>query len=205
MRRAEPARRSDFCPESCRRVRCDVAWSWCMLFVLLEWALAEWVKGQPPSQHLPRTSFSRSSLGISMRYIHLWVDRFVDRVFFRKRHEDERELRRFTHEAGFSTGAVDCSPDRASRSRRTMRGRVLCTREIVPGPYPGVDRERSRQLWLCGAWSNRVRPEERRYVDRRRVPYFNGQREENSSAPSSSAQSVQAIPMLPMNRTQSHT
>jgi len=43
------------------------------------------------------------ALGLSMRYIHTYVDRFVDRVFFRKRHEDEAALRKFAHEAAFIT------------------------------------------------------------------------------------------------------
>jgi hypothetical protein len=40
-------------------------------------------------------------LGLSLRYIHKYVDRFVDRVFFRKRHDDEAALRRFAHEASY--------------------------------------------------------------------------------------------------------
>jgi hypothetical protein len=31
------------------------------------------------------------------------VDRFIDNVFFRKRHQDEKALRRFAHEAAFTT------------------------------------------------------------------------------------------------------
>jgi GAF domain-containing protein len=42
-------------------------------------------------------------LGLSLRYNHRYVDRFVDRVFFRKRHEDDAALRRFAHEASFIT------------------------------------------------------------------------------------------------------
>jgi GAF domain-containing protein len=40
-------------------------------------------------------------LGISLRYIHRYVEQFVDRVFFRKRNEDESALRRFAHEASY--------------------------------------------------------------------------------------------------------
>jgi hypothetical protein len=42
-------------------------------------------------------------LGISLRYIHIYVERFVDRVFFHKRHEDELALRHFAHEAAYFT------------------------------------------------------------------------------------------------------
>ena len=43
------------------------------------------------------------ALGVSMRYIHKSADRFVDRVFFRKHHEDEEALRNFAHEASYIT------------------------------------------------------------------------------------------------------
>jgi hypothetical protein len=38
-------------------------------------------------------------LGFSVRGIHTRVDRVLDRVFFRKRHEDETAIRAFTEEA----------------------------------------------------------------------------------------------------------
>jgi hypothetical protein len=42
-------------------------------------------------------------LGLSLRFIHTRVERFVDRVLFRKRHEDETALRTFAHEAAYIT------------------------------------------------------------------------------------------------------
>ncbi|MBV8374861.1 MAG: GAF domain-containing protein, partial [Candidatus Eremiobacteraeota bacterium] len=39
------------------------------------------------------------TVGLSGRYVHRIVDRFVDRVFFAKRHADESALRRFAREA----------------------------------------------------------------------------------------------------------
>ena len=43
------------------------------------------------------------ALGLSLHQIHARVDRFVDQVFFRKRHEDERALKRFAREVTFIT------------------------------------------------------------------------------------------------------
>ncbi|MBV9271468.1 MAG: GAF domain-containing protein [Candidatus Eremiobacteraeota bacterium] len=43
------------------------------------------------------------AIGISLQYIHRYVDKLVDVVFFRKRHEHERSLRTFAHEATFIT------------------------------------------------------------------------------------------------------
>jgi hypothetical protein len=43
----------------------------------------------------------RDVLGVSLRFIHARVDALVDGVFFRKRHENERALRRFAREAAF--------------------------------------------------------------------------------------------------------
>lgn len=72
-------------------------------FVLLEWALSEWVKGASHVTSISANVVLALGLGISMRYIHLAVDRIVDHVFFRKRHEEELELRRFAREAGYIT------------------------------------------------------------------------------------------------------
>ena len=42
-------------------------------------------------------------VGLSLQYIHRYVDRLVDLVFFRERHEHEQSLRAFAHEAAFIT------------------------------------------------------------------------------------------------------
>ena len=42
-------------------------------------------------------------LGLSLRHIHTYVERFVGHVFFRQRHENESALRRFAHEASYIT------------------------------------------------------------------------------------------------------
>lgn len=44
-------------------------------------------------------------IGVSIRYLHGLLDRFVDRIFFAKRHADEAALRRFAHEAEAFTSA----------------------------------------------------------------------------------------------------
>ncbi len=44
-------------------------------------------------------------LGLSIRAIHTRIDHMVDNVFFRKRHEDERAIRKFAHEAAYITDA----------------------------------------------------------------------------------------------------
>ena len=49
-----------------------------------------------------------------MRYIHRYIERFVDRVFFWKRHADEAALRRFAHESSYIT-------DRSVLLDRTIR------------------------------------------------------------------------------------
>jgi hypothetical protein len=73
------------------------------VFVLAEWAASEWIV---ETNHAAGTAFSMAvalALGISMRFIHHQADRFVDRVFFRKRYEDEAALRRFAREASYVT------------------------------------------------------------------------------------------------------
>jgi hypothetical protein len=73
------------------------------IFVLAEWGASQWIVG---TNHAASTAFSMVvalGLGFSMRFIHQYVDRFVDGVFFRKRHEDEAAIRRFAREASYIT------------------------------------------------------------------------------------------------------
>ena len=46
------------------------------------------------------------ALGLSMRFLHHRVDSFVDSVFFRKRHDNERALRRFARLRRKSTATI---------------------------------------------------------------------------------------------------
>jgi hypothetical protein len=70
-------------------------------FVLAEWAATEWLVNASHTTGAIVGVLVALGLGLSLRYIHKCVDRFVDQVFFRKRHEDEAALRRFAHEASF--------------------------------------------------------------------------------------------------------
>ncbi|MBV9056183.1 MAG: GAF domain-containing protein [Candidatus Eremiobacteraeota bacterium] len=85
-----------------------------LTFIGVEWAAGAWLNG------LTRTSSALIGLcvalvlGLSLRYIHAGVDSVVDRVLFRKRHEDETALRRFAQEAAYIT-------DRATLLERTVR------------------------------------------------------------------------------------
>ncbi len=73
------------------------------VFLIVEWAANEVLVN---ASRTAGTIFSMAvalALGLSMRPIHRWADRFVDEVFFKKRHEDEAALRRFAHEAAYIT------------------------------------------------------------------------------------------------------
>ena len=72
-------------------------------FVLVEWAASEWLASSNRAAPVAASMLVALGLGFSMRFIHHHVDRFVDRVFFRKRHEDEGALRRFAREAPYIT------------------------------------------------------------------------------------------------------
>lgn len=73
------------------------------LFVLLEWAIAKWFEGASHATSLVLNGVLVLVLGVSLRFIHSRVDAVVDGVFFRKRHDNERALRRFAREAAFVT------------------------------------------------------------------------------------------------------
>jgi hypothetical protein len=70
-------------------------------FILAEWAASAWLASATHTTSAVIGMVVALGLGISLRYIHTYVARFVDRVFFRKRHEDESALRRFAHEASY--------------------------------------------------------------------------------------------------------
>jgi hypothetical protein len=72
-------------------------------FMLVEWILGNWLQGASHTASLAVNGAVAIALGMSIRFIHTHVDRVLDTVFFRKRHEDEDALRTFAHEASFFT------------------------------------------------------------------------------------------------------
>jgi hypothetical protein len=72
-------------------------------FIAVEWAASPWLTGMTRTGSTVLGLCVALGLGLSLRYIHTGVDRFVDHVFFWKRHEDETALRRFAHEAAYIT------------------------------------------------------------------------------------------------------
>lgn len=73
------------------------------MFVLVEWALGEWLASAGHAANLAASAALALALGFSVRAIHQRVDRTLDGVFFRKRHEDEQALRTFAREAPYIT------------------------------------------------------------------------------------------------------
>lgn len=70
-------------------------------FILAEWAAGTWLANTTHTTSVVVSMLIALGLGVSLRPIHRYVERFVDRVFFRKRHEDELALRGFAHEASY--------------------------------------------------------------------------------------------------------
>ena len=75
-------------------------------FMLLEWLLGNWFQQVSHATNVLVNVALVLLLGFSMRFIHAWVEGFVDRIFFRKRHEDEEALKRFAGEAPYVTDAT---------------------------------------------------------------------------------------------------
>jgi hypothetical protein len=74
-------------------------------FMLIEWLLSGWLQGESHATSLAVNGAVALSLGMSIRFVHGRVDGVLDRLFFRKRHEDEHALRSFAHEASFFNDA----------------------------------------------------------------------------------------------------
>jgi hypothetical protein len=75
-------------------------------FMLLEWLLGNWSQQVSHATNVLANVVLVLVLGFSMRFIHGWVEDFVDRIFFRKRHEDEEALKCFAGEAPYVTDAA---------------------------------------------------------------------------------------------------
>lgn len=73
------------------------------VFVVVEWALSALVSNASHTTSLVVNIGVALILGLSLRFIHKRVEYVIDRVLFRKRHENEVALQRFTREAAFIT------------------------------------------------------------------------------------------------------
>ena len=72
-------------------------------FVLFEWGLGSWLQGRSHTTSIAVGAAVALLLGFSIRFVHDRVEHVLDRVFFRKRHDDEEAIRRFAREAAFIT------------------------------------------------------------------------------------------------------
>lgn len=121
------------------------------VFLIVEWAANEFLVN---ASRTAGTIFSMAvalGLGLSMRPIHRWADRFVDEVFFRKRHDDEAALRRFAHEAAYIT-------DRTTLIERAIgEVREHANAATVSILFPGVDvDENDRAILALRTWHKPV-------------------------------------------------
>ena len=75
------------------------------MFVIFEWGLGEWLGTASHAANIAISAGFALLLGFSIRAIHKRVDATLDYLFFRKRHEDEKAIREFAHDAGYITDA----------------------------------------------------------------------------------------------------
>jgi hypothetical protein len=71
-------------------------------FILFEWLLGHVVETNSRASTILQL-IAALALGLSVRFIHARVDRYVDDLFFRDRHLAEAAIRRFAHETGLIT------------------------------------------------------------------------------------------------------
>jgi hypothetical protein len=72
-------------------------------FVLVDWLLTDWLSNAGHATNVLVSGGVALTLGLSIRLVHGRVDLFVDRVFFRSRHEDEEAFRTFSSELPYVT------------------------------------------------------------------------------------------------------
>ena len=75
-------------------------------FIVFEWVLSHIVESHSNASTLLQLG-GALALGLSVRFIHERVDRYVDDLFFRERHLAEAAIRRFAHEAALITNPDD--------------------------------------------------------------------------------------------------
>lgn len=72
-------------------------------FVIVEWALSEWMDGIGHVANFAVGGALALVLGLSVRFVHGKVEQVVDNVMFRKRREDEEAIRKTAREAPYIT------------------------------------------------------------------------------------------------------
>lgn len=91
-------------------------------FIMFEWVLAHVVEANTSASTIIQLG-GALALGLSVRFIHARVDRYVDDLFFRERHLAEAAIRRFAHETGLITDPdilVKRTVDVAERNARVI-------------------------------------------------------------------------------------
>jgi hypothetical protein len=104
------------------------------LFTLAEWALGGWLHGASRITNVAVSASLALVLGLFLHPIHARVDRIVDGLFFRKRHEDERALRQFSEEASYITDAATI----LERAAKTLEQHANAT-SVDFSLFDGVD------------------------------------------------------------------
>jgi hypothetical protein len=86
------------------------------VFMLGEWVVGNWFSRVSHLTSLEISAALVLVIGFSVRAIHLRVDRVLDRLFFRKRHENEMAIRNFAAAASDATEAATL----AHRAKETL-------------------------------------------------------------------------------------
>ena len=72
-------------------------------FVLVEWAISDWMQRASHSTNIIISGALALVLGLSFRFVHARVEHVVDNVMFRKRRQDEEAIRTMAAEAPYIT------------------------------------------------------------------------------------------------------
>lgn len=123
-------------------------------FVLLEWSLGTWLGSLDHAASLALNVALALVLGVSLRFVHARVERVIDAVFFRKRHEDERALRSFAREAAYITNGETLLDRTASTIERYAD--VSSVRILLEGALSSPALENDPAILKLKAWSEPV-------------------------------------------------
>jgi hypothetical protein len=137
-------------------------------FALLEWLLGTVLAGVSHATGWIANAALALALGLSLNPMQKRVDGFIEIVFFRKRHEDERALLNFSQEAAYVTDAgvlLDQALDRLRRHTDARDAAILiesgnayaAMRSFGEAPSPGVE-ENDPAILALKTWHKPLDP-----------------------------------------------
>ena len=115
-------------------------------FALTEWAVGHVLEPSGRGENEAVDAVIAVLVTLSFTRVHAFVERYVEALFFRGWHENEKRLKRFTAEAGFVTRSESLRAAWLKELARFTGGAACSTRSLFRGRRDGVPRSRRKRV-----------------------------------------------------------